>query len=129
MSPRWWWIAVLLGLLAAGCNEPCQTFCDSITEFYDGCVVPPDEAGTEDVTWGSVGAESAEEYHATCLARFERTLVVARTEDRNVIYDWCVAANMTVATQTECDGLELPEEPDLLVGEKEEDQEETTPGM
>ncbi len=113
MTLRYGWILVIAGLWIAGCNTPCQTYCDSITDFYNGCVVPPDESGTEDVTWQTVGADSAEEYHQKCLDRFERTLVVAKLEDRNAIYDWCIAANMAVAAAPNCEELEIPEKPTL----------------
>jgi hypothetical protein len=126
MNIRWWWIPALAGLVLAGCNTPCQTYCDSITDFYNGCVVPPDDSGTEDLTWQSVGADSAEEYHSKCLDRFERALVVARTEDRNALYDWCITANLSVAAAPTCEDLELPEQPSF---QDLEDEDPTGPSL
>ena len=114
------WIVLVAGLVAAGCNEPCQTYCDNVTDLYNGCVVDDSDASDSDVTWSSVGADNAEEYHAKCLDRFERTLSVAKIEDRNVIYDWCAQANLAVASASTCDSFEEPELPDLLTNEHEE---------
>ena len=119
MTRHYVWMALLLGLWAMGCNEPCQTYCDNVTDFYNGCVVDTADAGDNDVTWAKLGSDDANEYHAKCLDRFERTLEVVKTEDRNVIYDWCAAATLEVATASTCDSFVEPDRPDLLANEEE----------
>ena len=120
---RWLWLLALVpaGLAVSGCNVACQTYCDNITDFYHGCVVPEEGAANNDVTWQSLGADDAEDYWTQCHERFERTLVIARVQDRNVIYDWCTEASMAVARSPTCDSLELPpaldqlnEDPDVV---------------
>ena len=107
------WIAMLAGFWMTGCNEPCQTYCDNITDFYNGCVENGDPEADDAITWGTLGAEGAEDYHASCLDRMERTISIARTEDRNIIYDWCEMANMAVASASNCGSFSTPELPDL----------------
>ncbi len=129
---RTWWMTVAvigaIGLWAAGCNTPCQTFCDNVTDYVNGCVVELEDLGDDDtantqevLTWQKAGAEDATDYHQQCMDRFERTLTVAKAEDRNVVYDWCIQANLSVASTTQCGELELPNLPDLMTNEQEEE--------
>lgn len=114
MRRTWWILALPVGLWLAGCNVPCQTYCEDLTHFYEACVVPDDENdGNEDVSWSTLGAEGAADYQQKCLDRFESALMVARTEDRNLIYDWCTNATAHVAMTSKCTDLTFPEKPDL----------------
>lgn len=107
------WLVLLVAVAAAGfavsgCNVACQTYCDNLTDKVHGCI----ESGA--MSWDQVGAGDAEEYWSDCHERFERTLVIARVEDRNAIYDWCTEASLAVAADPDCDEIELPDPLDLL---------------
>jgi hypothetical protein len=125
-APAWLWLLGLVpaALAVSGCNVACQTYCDNITDFYHGCVVPEDGAAQDDITWQNLGADDAEAYWTQCHERFERTLVIARVQDRNAIYDWCTEASMAVAGAPNCDDLELPEPLDLLNQEPGDEEDE-----
>jgi len=123
---RWLWLLALVpaAIAVSGCNVACQTYCDNITDYYHGCVVSEEGAAQDEITWQSLGADNAEDYWTHCHERFERTLVIARVQDRNAIYDWCTEASMAVAGASTCDALELPDPLDLLNLDGDEDDEE-----
>ena len=121
---------MVLGLLASGCNKPCQTYCLYLTDYWDGCVTESDEetsSSSTDVTWQSLGAADYADYGQKCDKRFENALLVARTEERNLIYDWCADAMLAVAATTTCGDLELPD--NLEIGEEDQEDENQMPGL
>ncbi len=122
-----WWSALLalagLGVLAAGCNTSCQTYCQVLTDHIGACVDAEASIGNDEVwTWEGVGAHTADEYFDRCMGYWAASLAVARTEDRNDIYDWCNTATLWVAGQQDCDAeIDLPGFPSFIDEEDAED--------
>ncbi len=124
MSKYGWATMVLLGLAAAGCNTPCQTYCQTLTDHIAVCV--ENEAVTQQGEvwdWGQLGAASADDYYSRCMTQWESALQIARAEDRNEIYDWCTTANTQVVIQQDCEAsIALPEYPDFMDEDVAEDE-------